>query len=176
MQAKHKELKPFASMPIPSQVKKRRPIRRNKKNFNPSPTALGTSQSLTPTCCHCHNVGQNQPYFLKQKWQRVKKLVVKSIWIDKSKLEGLVRERPIWVKKKDNGPILIPGEHGDFNSRDYSSQSEDVISLENVRKIHEFVPRDYSNKPEVTKLARNHSGFIPREQTHQPKATVLHLF
>ncbi|KAK4855829.1 hypothetical protein QYF36_011397 [Acer negundo] len=40
MQAKHEELKPFASMPIPSQVKKRKP-RRRKKNFKPSPTTLG---------------------------------------------------------------------------------------------------------------------------------------
>ncbi|KAK1559204.1 hypothetical protein Q3G72_011803 [Acer saccharum] len=41
MQAKHKELKPLASVPIPSQVKKRRPRRRNKKKFNPSPTIIG---------------------------------------------------------------------------------------------------------------------------------------
>ena len=79
---------------------------KEQEEFQPF-TNNNTSQSFTPTCCHCHNLGQNRHYFPKQKWQRVNKLVVKSIWIDKSKLEGLVREGPIWVKKMDDGYVVI---------------------------------------------------------------------
>ena len=35
------------------------------------------------------------------------KISVKSIWVEKSKLEEIGGKGPLWVKKKDNGYVVI---------------------------------------------------------------------
>ena len=61
----------------------------------------GTISHFSPICYKCHIRGHVGPQCANMKWQRVTnvsprttKLVVKSIWTDKTKIEGLKRNGP----------------------------------------------------------------------------------
>ena len=74
----------------------------------------GTNSHFIPICYKCHISGHIGPQCANMKWQRVTnvsprttRLVVKSIWIDTTKLKGLKRNGPLWIKKSENGYVVI---------------------------------------------------------------------
>ncbi|KAK0605976.1 hypothetical protein LWI29_032753 [Acer saccharum] len=74
----------------------------------------GTISHFSPICYKCHIRGHIGSQCANMQWQRVtnvspstKKLVVNSLWIDKTKIEGLKRNGPLWVKKSENGYVVV---------------------------------------------------------------------
>ncbi|KAK0585748.1 hypothetical protein LWI29_033483 [Acer saccharum] len=74
----------------------------------------GIISHFSPICYKCHIRGHIGSQCSNMKWQRVtnvspstKKLVVNSLWIDKTKIEGLKRNGPLWVKKSENGYVVV---------------------------------------------------------------------
>ena len=73
-----------------------------------------TISHFSPICYKCHIRGHIGSQCANMRWQRVKnvsprttKLVVNSLWIDKTKIEGLKRNGPLWVKKSENGYVMV---------------------------------------------------------------------
>ena len=74
----------------------------------------GTNSHFIPIYYKCHISGHIGPQCANMKWQRVTnvsprttKLVINSLWIDKTKIEGLKRNGPLWVKKSENGYVVV---------------------------------------------------------------------
>ncbi|KAK0572783.1 hypothetical protein LWI29_037232 [Acer saccharum] len=105
--------------PIPEVLKRPTPRlapKQNKIKQASQQTATnkrGTISHFSPICYKCHIRGHIGSQCANMQWQRVtnvspstKKLVVNSLWIDKTKIEGLKRNGPLWVKKSENGYVV----------------------------------------------------------------------